>query len=608
MAAPSYTTDLQLIYACEDATGWDESSDAAWDDGGLPAQEADYYIQGDYCVSSALKTGRGTMIYDYGSEITFAAGDVFMAWLYCIGPTAMANYADGGFGLLIGDGLGDFYNWDVWGKDYYIYGGWICVPVDPTQTVSDTVGSPSGVKQFFGMSANITGNIQKGNTIGIDVMRYGRAEAIFKYGDAANGYCNFAGFVAVNDNTSNRWGLLQAVPGGYLWQGLMSFGVAGSGGDAVDFRDSNRLIFVAQQLKVYSSFNRIEINQSDSRVDWTNVVFVAIGGVSIGELEVMDNADVNIDGCAFIDMGTFDFLANSTIQDTNFVRCGKVTQGGGTIDGCVFNKTTDAVALDVDDVSKVTNCEFISTGQTSTGHHAIEGFSSAGNYGLTGLTFTDYADEDGDTGAEAIHVLATSGTVTLTLSGGTTPSIRTEGATVDIVSGAVDVTVTVKTSAGVNIQNARVIVEAADGAGPFPYQEAVTIVNADDSGGPTAYVTHNNHGLATNDYVNIEGASYSVNNGVHQITVTGANTYTYELSSYPGANPSGTITCTFVALYGLSNVNGVVTTSRVYSANQNVAGHARKSTSTPFYKTGVIVGEVDKDDGFSTTAIMILDE
>lgn len=608
MSAPSYTTDLSDITICESTTNFDESSNSAWDDGGGPDQEADYYIQGDYCVSEILKTGVGSIIYDYGSDITFNTGDVFMAWHYCIGPSALGTYAQGGMRMIIGDGYGSFEAWDVWGSDYYTYGGWICIPVDPTVSPDDTVGSPTGT-DFFGIAANITGAIAKGNSHGVDVMRHGRAQALFRYGDAGNGYCTFAGFAAVNDNISNRWGILQEVAGGYLWQGLMSLGGEGSAGEAVDFRDSNKLIFIATQLKVTSSFNRIEINQSDSRVDWINIVFISTGGVSVGELEVMDDADVNLEACSFIEMNTLKFLADSTVENCNFINCGEVTQGGGDFDGCTFDEGTDDVALQVANaVANVTNCEFNSPGTPSGGHYGLEGFTTAGSYNLTGLTFNGFASGDGSTGYEAIHVTATSGTVTLNISGGSTPSVHSEGAIINKVINPVSVTVTVKNSGGTVIENARVLLETADGTGPFPFEDVVIITNADDSGGPTAYVYHPAHGLATDDFVVIKGASYKENNGVHQITVTGINTYTYELSSHPGASPGGTIKSTYAALYGLSNASGIVTTSKAYSANQNVTGWVRKSSGTPFYKTASIVGTVDSDNGLSATAILILDE
>jgi hypothetical protein len=148
-----------------------------------------------------------------------------------------------------------------------------------------------------------------------------------------------------------------------------------------------------------------------------------------------------------------------------------------------------------------------------------------------------------------------------------------------------------------------VLVKASSGTGPFPYQASVTISNS----GTTATVTHTGHGLSSNDKVLIEGASLLVNNGIHQITKINDNSYSYTMSSSPGSSPTGTITATFVALYGVTS-GGAVSTSRVYSSDQPVTGWARKATGSPFYKPGPIVGPVDSTDGLNATAVMIVDE
>lgn len=66
----------------------------------------------------------------------------------------------------------------------------------------------------------------------------------------------------------------------------------------------------------------------------------------------------------------------------------------------------------------------------------------------------------------------------------------------------------------------------------------VSIVNS----GSIATVTHAAHGMSTGDYVAVAGASLTQNNGIFQITYVNTTTYTYTMSSSPGANPTGTIT------------------------------------------------------------------
>ena len=53
----------------------------------------------------------------------------------------------------------------------------------------------------------------------------------------------------------------------------------------------------------------------------------------------------------------------------------------------------------------------------------------------------------------------------------------------------------------------------------------------------TATLTTNSpHGLSTNDYVTVTGASPTQYNGTYSITVTGANTFTYVMASTPATN------------------------------------------------------------------------
>jgi len=234
--------------------------------------------------------------------------------------------------------------------------------------------------------------------------------------------------------------------------------------------------------------------------------------------------------------------------------------------------------------------------------HAIEfGLNSPTTMTLTGVTFSGY----GSTGNKdaAIWIRRTTGTVTLNITGGTTPTYKSDGATVTIVSGSVTITVNVKTTGGSNISGARVIMAATSG-GPFPVDASVSISNS----GTTATVTHTAHGLATNDKVMINGASHWQNNGPFSITVTGANTYTYVMPSAPGSSPTGTITSTFLCLYDVTDASGNVTTSRVYSSSQPFSGRARKSSTAPYYKTGPFSGSVSNVTGFSANVQLVADE
>lgn len=121
-----------------------------------------------------------------------------------------------------------------------------------------------------------------------------------------------------------------------------------------------------------------------------------------------------------------------TFANMAFTDCATMTQNGAAITNCTFSNTT--VTASNPDV--ITNSTFASAG---TGHALV--LQSVGTYSLNNLTFTGYAASNGSTGNEVVHVTATSGTVTINVVGGTTPSVRTAGATV-IVNASASVTLT----------------------------------------------------------------------------------------------------------------------------------------------------------------------
>ena len=300
---------------------------------------------------------------------------------------------------------------------------------DPTKTADDVYGGGhGGAYQFFGSGLNLLVGISRGAPHGVDAIRYGRGELIIEFGQAAN-YGTFPGIAAQNDNQSYRWGLFQEEGIGYLWKGLMSFGNATN---PCDFRDSNRNITIDDTPATYAAFNRIEVNNSSSRVDWTGINIVALNaaGLSIGQFEAIANADINWVGCSFTDMGTFIFQALSTISSTTFRRCGLVTQGGGDFDDNIFAESPAAVALLVSNLDNIDGCSFASDG---TGHAMELTSAHAGNsYTLTGCTYTGYGLDDT---TDAVIYNNSGGAVTINIDGGDTPTVLNgSGASTTIVA------------------------------------------------------------------------------------------------------------------------------------------------------------------------------
>lgn len=610
MAAPTYATDLLTYTDATTITGLAEPTGMLQLDG-AGIVDSDLAIYGTVCISEAMrKNGLGAIVYT-GTAPTWTAGSTcYFAWFKWFAPNSLGTkIAQGGIRMLVGSTSADYRGWYVGGSDTYAYGGWKNFVVDPTQTglATQTQGTPTTTYNTVGIGVNTpTTSPSKGNSFTMDIIRYGRGEIRFTNGDLANGYATFNGMSLVNDNpTTGRWGLFQDQGGSYLWKGLMSLGITAT---AVDFRDSNVVINIDNTEFVATNFNRIAVNNASSNVLWTSIAISSLGTRSKGQFEMVANATVFKDTCIFNNMDTFIYQSNASILNTSYNRCGTVTAGGAGFSGCTFDSSVSASTTTTTDLANFFDCNFISDGSnhaitlTSIGGGSMDWKNNLENYvaGSAGSPVTPTS-----TGNEAIYVNVASGTLTInSFAGYTVPSIRTAGATVNIVVAPVATTITVtdiNTSAV--IVGARVFLEAFSGA-TGNYRESVTITRATS----TATVTHTSHGLITGDKVRIIGAVQTEYNGVHTITVTTANAYTFTVSGTPTTPATGTITSTTVYIDDVTNGSGVISDTRSFSSSQPVRGRVRRATSGTLYKTSPIVATINSANGLDLSIQMIPDE
>lgn len=456
MTVPSYTEDLTDIATGDETAGWVEltgtdGSGNTYNDMGTPAYEDDEYpyIQGTFAVTQdcTKSAAAGSLAYSSGG-ITIPTDGAILVWHNFSSPFAMGTYAQGGYGIAIGSGLADFNVWHVGGsdKDNNPYGGFVNHAVNPTVTADETAGTPTGTLDYIGSTVYVLSGPSKGEPHQCDVIRYGRCASIFEYGETGN-YCTITGFVTQNDLQANRWGLMQATSGGTLWKGLWQLGTTTN---PVDFRDSNKTIFIQGTPKVTANFNTIEVVNSASNIEMTGFKFVCLdptGTASKGRWITTDNATVTLNTCEFSDMYTFSFGSNTSLVSSSFNRCDQVTQNESSLDGCVFNASTSAVALVSDSLNDV-GCVFISAG---TGHAVNLGTISTTQSLPWNSTASGYAATDGSTGNETILVSVDTG-ITLTINvaaGASTPTVYNTGAgTVDVIEGQVNFSFSVEDENG----------------------------------------------------------------------------------------------------------------------------------------------------------------
>jgi len=601
MAQGSYTTDLTTLTQNETNTGVAEPTAAGWTSlNQVTSAETDYFIQNVACTSATVKVGVGGLMYNNGAGFTIPTDGAVFCWAYFWAPGVLAVESSGGARQMIGSSLADFYYVNHLGSDSWLYGGWQCfVMADPSAITTDTqVGTPTGTIQYTGWAYNAPSAVPgKGYPFGIDAIRYGRGTLQITDGDVTE-YGTFVAAAEFNDKNStaartgftlldsgyHRLGLFQYQDGAYKWQGHFLMGTAAT---AVDFRDSNRLIFVLNTKHVTANFNLFEVRNALSRVDWTGITVIALGTVSKGRFLVTDNADVNLSSCTFTDMDTFTFMAASAALNCIFRRTNAVTAPGSNLTGSTFETPTVAADTGALVWDVATNPDGLLDNTTfskgTNAHHAIDfGTSVTGNITLRGCEFTGFGST-GDSNDSTVRFLATGGAPATT---GNFSVDDAAGIVVTLSISPVTFSVTAKDlDTGLVIENARVMVPVTSGAN-FPYQASVTTITG---AGTTATVTHTGHGRATGDNILIAGASPDYYNGAFTITLDGVdpiNKYTYTTPVTISTSPAtGTITATMVLLNGFTNASGVITDSRTYSADQTVSGWVRRHTYGPSFDT-----------------------
>ena len=534
MAAASYTTDLATQTDCSATTGFSEASGLTTTDGSGEV-DPDLAIYGTTCVSeSQRKTGAGSLFYT-GTARTLPTDGAFFVWFKFFAPNSLDVKASGGIQVLIGQNSTNFRHYYVNGSDTYDYGGWVNYAADPRVTPSQTTNSPNTTYAGVGIGCEIVNGISKGNTYTIDHIRWGRGEIIITDGDLANGYANFDDAAVVNDNvTTGRWGLLQNQGGSYLWKGLLTLGTTGT---SVDFRALNRVLTIQNTEFVSSAFNRIEVNNTASNIDWDAINISSLGTVSRGQFEMIDGATLDFDTCVFTDMDTFIFnkgAGKCDLLNSTWRRCRAVTQGGATITGSTFDNTDSAATESLISTSttlgSVTGCSFVRTAGTVNAV-AIGGLSGTINVDWDGNVLTGYG-----TGVTGNGISSTAGgAIKATFTGDGTLNINVVNSattpTVEIVTGGNTVVVNVIAAVTVTISGLLGNTEISVLESPSPYSQ--TLAEQQAGAGPVS--------LFNTDFVSaVTGADIEID------TAGGANVTQILSSSTDFTNMTGLVAGNFV--------------------------------------------------------------
>lgn len=319
------------------------------------------------------------------------------------------------------------------------------------------------------------------------------------------------------------------------------------------------------------SVDRARIVTLDTAVSWT-------GGT------VKNSGQIDASGAVFTGV---DVLTSVVVADEGALLWNINTDPDGYLDGCTFTKGTND-------------------------HHAIRfGTSVPATMTLRNCTFIGFSSSN-DVNGSVFRFDDTTGSITLNLVGCTTDGAFSvddaAGVVVTIVIDPVTTLVNIKDENGNNEAGVAVYLEAADATGDLPYQQSITSITRS---GTTATVTFAAaHGLETNEYLKLSGITDKVEDlsGAHQVTVTSTTVLTYQTTNSGSTNYTGTIVGTGATIYGTTDVNGNISSSRTYVLSQPLRGYARKASTVPYYKSIELVDTVNNSTGLTLNRRLVLDQ
>lgn len=591
------------------------------------------YAEASSSITTAIDTGSNRIAYT-GTTRSLVTYPLVYVWSANIADQGIWNPgtgADTAHGLVLGDGTNRIVLQNA-GSDREVFKHqetqttFQCLMVDAAyldtkNTDGEIYANAGSYASFddtsveeFGAYFTTLAKAFKGWNCGVDVIRIGGyGDYVSFYGGTSSDPITLSDCAVQDRSTSDARALgiiRQYTAGTFGCQGRL-----GIGHSSTTYFEDDGFVLVFEGRDVTDAAFGISFRHLTAASPYTTIILKngTIGSAGPG-VEIEDSGTERL--ALTLEGVTFNNLKNAITLPANYYG------GSGTVTGCVFNgcgqihpgpstftnnaitNTTTgadsgAVLLDTttDPDLWLNNTWTYGGGATEAAVH----ITATGSYTFTNLTFTGYGANDSNT---ASIYNDSGGAVTITNSGSTGITVRNETGSSTTVQASATTTVNVATTTGTAIENARVYLEASNGTGPLPYQDTVTITRS----GSTASVSHTAHGMPTGKQVAIRGATQLEYNGVFTISNVTTNGYDYTVSGTPTTPATGTITATGVLIHGLTSALGVISDTRSLGTNQPVKGHARKSSSSPYYKDAPIVGTVDGANGATFTATMILDE
>jgi hypothetical protein len=483
--------------------------------GGSPsAAAADGSIEGSTAITVQVSKQGVALFVAVPSALNFStteSGQLIYVWGNFLAASLLNTQAANGFGICLSSGTPTASNYSLftyYGSDNYA-GGWVRMILDPTKTRSGGAGTLNTSNiTHIGVFANVGGTTARFDNLILDACDVGNGliitgtstlglfnelltnEATQRYGvvrslNDSNSAVEIAGTLTLGDTsatastiTDEDSKIFAAEPIYYQGAEVNAVPNTFAAINVVGGSGTNSLS-LGQPVSTTGGRNGISIVGNDSYtfgIDFSdgNVETGNWYGCSFENLTgslTFDAASHNFKGNSISGCAGFTFVTGSEAVDCAFVNSAQITLSGtAALTSCVITESSAASAVTTTELENLSNCSFTkgATGHavelTSIGDGSMNWDCSLSGYdtGSTGSPITPTS-----TGDEAIFVNVGSGTLTINVQDGASiPSIRSAGATVNVVAGQRTFTITVKDiDTDAALQNARVYVTAAAGGG-----------------------------------------------------------------------------------------------------------------------------------------------
>lgn len=466
------------LNSADSNTGWGNYNTG----GGSPASEAANAYQQDTVGSSVGSVGKkvnstnNRVGVDYnGANVDYTNNNYL--W-YCKVYVADPFDLNTTYGVEVAIGsanTSNFHEYNVAGSganndaflSYPARGGYLIIAIDPTIDAWAEVANSGGTfnqtqASWYAVGAVFQNGFAKSENVAMDAIDYGTG--LTWSGSTLTGFREFVSFD--QDDKTARYGVVNGSGNSMVARGILTIGDS----NATSFTDSTTIVTFPDGYHSAGKFGvNVNLSNASSSITISNTI-IGEGRIYLGITDTRpDFTVVGETGGTFASSANLRNFRNisynsfSTITDAD-IQCQLLTQGGADISDTTIR--TDSAA----NVACLQDPTFGSTTGLhdvmfirSAGGHAIE-LDTATTYSLTNITFDNYGADASS--SAAIFVSPTTGTVTINVNGGDTPTVRSAGASV-VINNTKTVRVIVKDADTLaNIQDARVLLEA-DSGGPL---------------------------------------------------------------------------------------------------------------------------------------------